>query len=128
MIFCRLLFFQKYIFFEKFFQEYDQTVCKGEMSLAGEKLKDYNRQLSETHSEPTMHSLTLFIVAFPHVKNSSNVHLYCFICKATHMFTDLFIHVTFGLVGLMLNVLDNSYDHVGTVRSPYHTFFLGKLD
>ena len=92
------------------------------------KLKDYNRQLSETHNEPTMHSLTLLIVTFPGVKNSSKVHLYQIISKGTHMFTDLFVHVTFWLVGLMLNILDNGYDHSGTVRSPNHTFFLGKLD
>ena len=32
------------------------------------------------------------------------------------------------LFGLMLNVPVNSYGHVGTVSSPNHTFFLGKLD
>ena len=36
------------------------------------------------------------------------------------------IHVC--LFGLMLNVPVNSYCHVGTVISPNHTFFLGKLD
>ena len=30
--------------------------------------------------------------------------------------------------GLMLNVPVNSYGHVGTVSSPNHTFFLGKLN
>ena len=29
---------------------------------------------------------------------------------------------------LMLYVPVNSYGHVGTVSSPYHTFFLDKLD
>ena len=33
----------------------------------------------------------------------------------------------FGLV-LMLNVPVNSYVHVGTVSTPNHTIFLGKLD
>ena len=30
--------------------------------------------------------------------------------------------------GLILYVLVNSYGHVGTVSSPNHTYFLGKLD
>ena len=30
--------------------------------------------------------------------------------------------------GLVLYVPVNSYDHVGMVSSPNHTFFLGKLD
>ena len=30
--------------------------------------------------------------------------------------------------GLLLYVPGNSYDHVGTVSSPNHTFFLGKLE
>ena len=32
------------------------------------------------------------------------------------------------LVDLILYILVNSYGHVGTVSSPNHTFFLGKLD
>ena len=35
------------------------------------------------------------------------------------------LNIVFGLV---LYVPVNSYGHVGTVSSPYHTFFLGKLD
>ena len=31
-------------------------------------------------------------------------------------------------VGLMLYAPVNSYGHVGTVSSPNHTFFLGKLE
>ena len=34
----------------------------------------------------------------------------------------------FLMFGLVLNVPVNSYGHVGTVSSPNHTFFLGKLD
>ena len=30
--------------------------------------------------------------------------------------------------GLLLYIPVNSYGHVGTVSSPYHTFFLGKLE
>ena len=30
--------------------------------------------------------------------------------------------------GLLLYVSGSNYGHVGTVRSPYQTFFLGKLD
>ena len=32
------------------------------------------------------------------------------------------------LFGLMHNIPVNSYGHAGTVSSPNHTFFLGKLD
>ena len=32
----------------------------------------------------------------------------------------------FWLAGLMLNAPVNSYGHVGTVKSPNHTFILGK--
>ena len=33
-----------------------------------------------------------------------------------------------GGFGLLLNIPVNSYGHVGTVSSPNHTIFLGKLD
>ena len=32
------------------------------------------------------------------------------------------------LLGLLLYVLGDSYGHVGTVSSPNHTFFFGKLE
>ena len=37
-------------------------------------------------------------------------------------------YIILWLVGLMLSIPVNSYGHVGTVSSPNHSFFLGKLD
>ena len=41
---------------------------------------------------------------------------------------DRYQNLNFLLFGLILNVLVNSYGHVGRVSSPNYTFFLGKLD
>ena len=40
----------------------------------------------------------------------------------------LSLKIDFVWFGLKLNIQVNSYGHVGTVSSPNHTFFLGKLD
>ena len=40
----------------------------------------------------------------------------------------LFLCVFVCMFGLMLYFPVNSYDHVGTVSSPNHTFFMSKLD